>query len=651
VGRQNCIGWLLALLLPTAGAQSPAPDAVIELWEQHWTLNADGSSVFHEKRHVRLNDERAYGEFADPRMTYNADNEKLDIIVARTLRPDGTYRELTDYAHVLVAPDAAAGKPAYAGLTQHLLVMGGVEPGCVVELEYRITRPPGARAYLGADVRLDHRYSVKLRKASVTVPAGTPLTARLQNAAADALTGDATKQSCELRDLPGVPDEPQAPPWQTRCPRFLFTTAGKASDWVRLRIGQLEAAAQPSELVKRLATEWTKDAKDPVAKLRALQEKLAASFGFVDFPVEWRPATPRSAGDVLDSDYGLPDEAAVALLSLARAAGLKALPGIIVNDDVWNHETPQEAMVAGYVVLLSPTGSERSDAATDDAAVVPSASDFTEAFEPRRGRVLRDRHWAGCTLLPIPDVLLQRAPLPKWSDADDSRCRVTGKLTLGEDGNLSGLLTLRVTGLFVNSEGLRTSDAQKSRLAGVLGHVVSDLNVESFAVKTLSPDEFEATAQVKSSKPLSKVAERYLVQLAQDGPFLSDVHVPLAHSRRTLPVVLAGAFSEDLDVTFEWPEKWQCEDVPAEVNSPVAERSESSAERSAAKGRVAVGPGGLLAQTTVLEKNTARVERRVRVPRPQLGADDFLLLRDAINNLRAESARTLLVKPEPSKTK
>jgi len=42
------------------------PDAVIELWEQHWTLNADGSTVYHEKQHVRLNSDRAYGEFADP---------------------------------------------------------------------------------------------------------------------------------------------------------------------------------------------------------------------------------------------------------------------------------------------------------------------------------------------------------------------------------------------------------------------------------------------------------------------------------------------------------------------------------------------------------------------------------------------------------
>ena len=86
---------VLCLLGPGwAYAQSAAPatpDAVIELWEQDWTQNADGATVYHEKKHVRLNNERAYHEFADPRITYNVDTDRLEILVARTKLPDGTY--------------------------------------------------------------------------------------------------------------------------------------------------------------------------------------------------------------------------------------------------------------------------------------------------------------------------------------------------------------------------------------------------------------------------------------------------------------------------------------------------------------------------------------------------------------------------------
>ena len=53
----------LALLAAVALCSAPpsraeAPDAVIELWEQSYTLRADGSTRYHEKKHVRLNDPR-----------------------------------------------------------------------------------------------------------------------------------------------------------------------------------------------------------------------------------------------------------------------------------------------------------------------------------------------------------------------------------------------------------------------------------------------------------------------------------------------------------------------------------------------------------------------------------------------------------------
>ena len=73
-----------------AAAQTATPpDAVIELWEQSWTVSTDGSLTYQEKQHVRLNNERANGEFADPRITFNRDTQKVEIVTARTRLPDG----------------------------------------------------------------------------------------------------------------------------------------------------------------------------------------------------------------------------------------------------------------------------------------------------------------------------------------------------------------------------------------------------------------------------------------------------------------------------------------------------------------------------------------------------------------------------------
>ena len=624
-------GALLLALLGLFGAMHAAaetPDAVIELWEQRWTLNADGSSVYYEKQHVRLNNERAYHDFADPRITFNADTDRLEVLVARTKLPNGTYRELPAYAKIEVAPDAAAGWPAFANLRQRLLVMSGVQPGCVVELEYKIASKLGARPYVAADLRVDHHYPIDKRTIAVDVPAGAEV--RWATANLPATGAKSGANSWTFTDLPGAADELQSPPWQSSRPRVMFSTAGLASTWLKNKTAQMDAAVDKSELISKLAAEWTKDQQEPSDKLRALQEKLAASFNFLEFPVAWRPAAVRPAAEVIESNYGLPEEAVAALLALARAVDLPVVPGILVNDEIWNREVPQDSLVAAYVVLLvvqpanvrpvENAGQPGGHVVAVDTGLAP------EIWDPHWGRILREGRWAGYTLLPVPDVLMPRTSREPWANPDENRCQVRGKLTLGDDGNLAGTLSVHITGLFATSESLRSADAQKARINTLLGRLLPDLNIENLVVKTLAAGEFEASAQVKSSKPLKKVNERYSVRLAQDGPFLADVPLPLGIARRETAVRLPGPFDEDIDLTLEWPEKWRLEVQPGEVPGAGAD-------------------WGAVEQTVALDKHSLTLQRHTRVNRNELPAPTFLVLRAALNELRSEYARTLVLKP------
>jgi len=617
---------------------------VIELWEQHWKLNPDGSTVYREKRHVRLNSDRSYGEFADPRITYNTETDQLEVLVARTRLPDGRYRELPDYARIVVSPDASAGWPAFASICQQLLVMSGIEPGCVVELEYQITSRAGARPFLAADVRVDHRYPIRQRIIRLEAPSEVPLrvvASRLPAGSQSSSDG----RTWSFGDLPAAVDEPQSPPWQARCPRMAFSTAGLASTWLKHRHAQLEAAADQSEQISKLAAEWTREQKDPSDKMRALRDKLSARFNFVEFDPSWRPAAIRPASEVIRSNYGLPEEAAAALLALARAAGLTAMPGILVDNELWNHEVPQDGMVAAYVVLLivGRTGDVRmaSDSGGGSLPVVDTG-DYPEIWDPRHGRIAREGRWAGYTLLPVPDVIMPRTTLEEWTRPEECRCQITGKVTVAEDANWTGQLSLKTTGLFVSSEGLRTSDAQKGRIAALLIRTLPDVNVESFSVKTLGVGEFEATANVKSAKPLRNVAVQvpsdvpagpaggklYCLQLPADGPFLIDVPLPLAVNQRDNPVRLPGPFTEELALTVEWPENWSLEIQPDEL-------PQSS------------GQWGLVRQEVQTQPHGLTLHRHTRVTVKQLPPGEFQYLRQMVNELRSEHSRTLVLRSAP----
>ncbi len=606
--RQVCLAALVGALATVAVAQSPGtdagPDAVIELWEQHWSMTDDGAAVYHEKKHVRMNNPRVFRDMGDPRITYNEANDKLEILTARTRLPDGRYVELPDYAHVKVSPSESEGWPAFANIRQHLLVMSGLEAGCVTEVEYRITARPGACPHLAADLQLTGPYPIKRRVISVEVPAGGKIHAALSNVEETA-TGSDTRQQWEFRDLPAAPADPQHKPWELAAPRLVFTTAADVgAGWLRACLGPIEqAAASRSTLIRELADKWTAEARTPAGKLRAIHEHLAKRFNFVEFPVDWWPATPRQAVDVMASHYGLPFEAAAAFLALARAADLDVRPGILSADHAFHHEAPQRSMIAAYVVLLQDGGE-------------------LQIWDAHHGRLMRDARWAGHTLLWFENGALQHTALPAWTDADESRCVVQGDVEIDEEGHLSGTFTLRATGLFASAEALREAAAQKRRVAALVRRVLPGVEVKDYTVERLAPQVFVVVAEVAGDEVLEPVGDSRALRLADEGPFLVDVPLPLDQPRRETALWVGGAFEEQVELTVKAPAGWSLTAEPARVAT--------------------TGPWGKVEQTVNMADGKLTLSRQVRVEQRELKPGAAAALINTLNELRSAYARTLI---------
>lgn len=590
------------------------PDAVFELWQQDWTLNPDGSVVYHEKKHLRLNSDRTYRSLGDPRIAYNKDTDQVEVLVARTKMADGTYVKLADYSTVEVAPDASAGWPAFGNIIQKVMVMGGIEAGCVLETEHQITTKAGTRPYLAADLRINNRYPIRARSITVTVPRGQELSPFVSGLPEDGYvytfaqsTDGSTTHRWDFAGLDGQPDEPQALPWQQSGIRLAFTTAADTDSWITQRLATIDEAATESPLLSKLAQEWTKDETTDAGKLSALQHKLAGSFNFVNFDVAWRPAAPRPAAEVIDSSHGLPAESAAVLLALARATGVPVQPGLLVADHVWDNKAPQVAMVAAYVVTYQgPNG--------------------LEIWHPHDGRIRRDAHWAGHTLLGIEGNKIVRTRLPAWTSADESRCTLNGNITIANDGKYTGKLSIKTAGLFVSPNDLESADGQKGRVRGIVSHLLPGAKVTDFTLKSLTDNAFEAEATIESAEPLNKLHDSYHLELAETSPALADVSIPLAHSRRLSPARLVGPFDERIDLIITWPKDWNVEAAPRGLEQ-------------------VDGPWGTVMQTITPTDTGLKLQRQIRVTRRDLPAADVVALRKPLNELRSDYTRTLLLLP------
>lgn len=606
----TCVAWWCAAVCPGSAAE---PDAVVLRWDQHWTLRSDGSSIYHERKDVQVNNERAYGDFADPRITYDADAQTVEVLAARVKRPDGVYVELPPYGRTEVAPYASAGWPAFAAIRQVVLVLSGIEPGCIAEVEYRLTTAPGGPAFLAADLRLQDRYPIVSRTVRVDLPRGVELSPVHSNIDERAChysfqqNSDGTStHSWAIARLPAQPDEPGALPWPLRAARLTFSTAPDAADWLRMRLDAVVTAADSSERLTRLAVEWKQGRVAPDDVIRSMQERLAARLNFVEFGVPGRPTALRRASAVLDSGYGLPAETAGVLLALASAAGVPARPAMVVRDDVWVEAAPQDAFAESYVIETSVSG-------------------VREHWHPQHGRVTRDRRWAGCTILSLDGDQIVRTPIQAFDNPDESVVAVAVRAAVEADGTLAGTVNLRVGGLFVAAGGLRDATAQKARLAELIRRVLPGVDVADFTIGLLSSTTLEATARVKSPKPLERVGGAVRITLAQDGPIVAELGLPLSYARVDQPVRLAGACTETTELIVTYPDGWVLEAAPAAIS------------RSGTWGRVG--------QDAAEQGNRLTLSRSTRLPARDLTAADWGEVRSAVNAIRAESARTILLRP------
>jgi transglutaminase-like putative cysteine protease len=633
----TCVG--LNALAQDGGmaAQDHPPDAVIERWDQEWSLLDDGSQSFREIKHVRVENDRAYGGFADPRITFDGDRQEVEVRVARTRLPDGRVIDVPSYARNEVSPGSSAGWPAYAGLRQLVLTMSGLEPGAVIELDYVVSTRSRQTGLLAADVRLDDRYPIRSRSVRVSVPMkvalhawsapGVPAaTEEVRNFEVRGIEVRQRSYGWAFSDVPAHDGDPQAPPWQVTSPRLTFSTAVSVDAWLSDRFGRISDAVDDSPLITSLAQEWSRDQTDPADKLRAIRDKLGATFNFVDFDVDWRPLKLRPASQVLRSNYGLPEEATSLLLALARAAGVAARPAILVADAVWVEQTPQDRFIAAYVVKLGPSSPTTGPTSGTNGA---DAAGPASLWSARHGAIARDTRWADHTLISFDQETVARTPLPAWGAQDDSRCVLRGTVTVAADGKLTGKLTLRTRGLFASREGLRTRDAQQGRVSDLVRRLLPDLTVANFSVTTLTPAAFEAEVDVKRDSPLDKLAGNYRLALGEEGPAAAEIALPLGTDRRRASVRLTGPFEEEIDLVIQWPEGWTVAASPAPA--------------------VAAPDGAPFSvrQTTTIDGARLTIRRRVEVGVRDVGPEDFRSLRRWIQELRSEPARTLLLTPNP----
>jgi hypothetical protein len=594
--------------------QFPEDDAIILRWEQHWTLENDGTIRRRDHKWTRLLNSRPIRALADPRLDVCVGEDELTIHTARTILPDGKVVPVADYSFNKTGPDDVAGWPAYVAWEQTVVSFGGIEDNSVLELDYEIMTKSGVLPWVEGHLRLHQDYPTVERIVSVTVPAGTVVKHRVDRMPAavepvvESLEGGGTRYAWRFTDLPGTPAEPQSPAWRMRCGQLKFTTCLESEAWVRGFVNASNRAAQPHEKILAFAKAATEGETDDVERVRKVAKKLRDSFNFIDSRKTYRSLSCREAADVLQRNYGNPLEAAALLAAMLRSLGLRANPVVVVDGLAWKADLPMTSAFEGMaVVALLPEGPVR--------------------VHPRHGVFDNPGHWGRRWLLGFgARGNLTTSKVQARGEKGVSVIQVSGTVKIDGDARLTGELRISLTGSFYDPRELRTAAKQKAFVEGIAGRVLSDCKVTDYSIETLSIKTLKATVKVASDGVLKHHGDRHILQFGEGPAFLADFPLPLDRSYRKTDVSANGQFGEMIKLTVELSEDWQAAVLPAELPR-------------------AVGDWGLAEQFVTVEDQRIHLKRRIGTSTRWLPKADFEHLRKAINQLRTDRSRTLVIVP------
>ncbi|MBE7493706.1 MAG: DUF3857 domain-containing protein [Verrucomicrobiaceae bacterium] len=276
--------------------------------------------------------ESAVEPLAEEVYGYRTEDQRIHLVQARTILPDGRELPVEDRAVILESAQTDAGDSLYGDRGQMRMIFSGVKPGVVRELIVVIeddhARMPGE---FGSQETWGAFWPVQTARFVVHVP--DSVAARLRETRLGAGVPETQK-----KQLPGgwqawswvkerqearVYEGARAPTDQTGPALFLTTlpdweTFGK---WYR---GLLEARSHLPEELAALAREWTKNAGSEQEKVEAVISRVARDIRYTGLEFGLGALQPRAPEQVWKTSYGdCKDKSNLAAL-LLRSLGIEA---------------------------------------------------------------------------------------------------------------------------------------------------------------------------------------------------------------------------------------------------------------------------------------------------------------------------------------
>ena len=304
------------------------------LYDSVWVkFFPDGREILKEERAVKILDKRGVKRFGEIVIPFSTEHQRLKILYAYTVTPDGKKVEPARKAFNVVYPPFVSEAPIYSDLKYQTISMPAVAPGSVIKYAYELeTFKPYMKDNFWETNYFQDFYPVKRALFTALIPEGKYYrykTYHMDEKPEISHKKGYTVLRWELRDVPPLEREPNMPPYGELAKKVAITSIKSWKEIAAWYSELAREALEPDELVRETTLKITKDKKTLEEKVRAIYNFVSQNIRYVGMEFGINGYKPHKAGEVLRNRYGDCKDHATLLIAMLKVIGVKGYPVLI----------------------------------------------------------------------------------------------------------------------------------------------------------------------------------------------------------------------------------------------------------------------------------------------------------------------------------
>ncbi len=536
---------------PNAGYVNLVDEAVqIIKPDGHWTLTTRFAAKIMNERGRRV---------ANVHIPYNSAFETLKIIRARTIRPDGGVVNVPGEDMRDVSPFVSYSM--YSSAKTKVIIMPAVEDGCVIDYEYEISGRFGVmpgefwtiRYFQSQEPTLISRYTLEVPTANefkfVTVNGDVVPTKTISK---DSKT---ITYVWEGRDYPAVEPEPYMPSLVDICPWMELSSVASWDDVAQWYWQLVEPQMKSSPEINQAVSDLTKGKKNPADKAKAIFYWVEDRIRYVALEFGAGAYEPHSAKAVFNNRYGDCKDQATLLITMLRAADVKAYPVLVSAKlkGATSKRLPSPGIFDHAIVVAEIDGKK---VWMDSTVEVCPFGQLPESDKGREVFIIRDGKGE---FVRTPDYTV-----------DDNNTYQSADIKLGTDGGISASVVWTSAGasdLTARSSYKYAKPSQiKEGFEGTIAAISPDARLVNYSIGDPSrrDEPLKLSYEFQAGGWADRTRKFLIFRPSLYQSALSET--PFSKSQRKHDVVFNAKSSDISETQITFPQGFTVEEVPENVS-------------------------------------------------------------------------------------